>query len=483
MDDDTIVAISTPPGKGGIGALRLSGPRAIAIASSLFRAATTTTPSRPTPPHTTAPGPAPRGAPAAEPGAESVGVQFGRLVSAAGEPIDHGYLLTLHPPRTFTGEESAEIWAHGSPAVLRLLIEEAVALGARPATPGEFSLRAFLNGRIDATQAEAIRDLIEARTAFQVKVAHDQVMGRITRAVERIKDRLAETLARLEATIEFSDEPEAVRFLPEGGILSEVRAVRLEMEGLAGTYERGRRVRDGATIAIIGSPNVGKSSLFNRLLEEERAIVTPVPGTTRDLIEETLDLRGIPVTLVDTAGLHAPRDEADAEAIRRARRAFSAADLALVVLDWSRPIGDEERDLLRGLDEARALVVLNKVDLPCGVGMDRVLYLRKRHAALEVSALSKEGIEGLRRRLAEVVGAGSVASREETFLTNVRHRDLLLKGAASLMRAEGAARDGAGAEYLALDLREGLDRLGEITGEVGVESIYGRIFKNFCIGK
>lgn len=465
---DTIVAISTPAGRGGIGVVRLSGPRAAEIAGRLFRAGR----------HGTRP--------AGDPGGDwgdAPRLLFGRFVSPAGEPIDQGYLVVFHPPRTYTGEEIAELWAHGSPVVLRSLVDEAVRAGARPATPGEFTLRAFQNGRVDATRAEAIRDLIEARTAFQAKVAHDQVMGRIAAAVDRLKDRLVEIVARVEAAIEFSEEAEAARFAPDGGLVAAARALRIEMEALAGTYERGRRVRDGAAVAIVGSPNVGKSSLFNRLLEEERAIVTPIAGTTRDLLEETLDLGGLPVTLTDTAGIHEPRDEADAEAVRRARAALDTADLLLVVLDWSRPLGDDGRALLRGTAKERAVVVFNKGDLPCGVSMDEALYVRKRCGALEVSAKTGEGIGDLRRRLGEAVGAPAVASRETTFLTNVRHRDLLQRAAGALARSEIAARDGTGDEYLVLDLKEALDRLGEITGDVGDEGIYERIFRNFCIGK
>ena len=459
-DGDTIVAVSTPAGRGGIGVVRLSGPRAAEIARRLFRQA-------------------PGGAPPDEPGR----ALFGRLVSARGEPIDQGYLVVFRPPRAYTGEETAELWAHGSPAVLRSLVEEAVGAGARPATPGEFTLRAFLTGRIDATRAEAIRDLIEARTAFQAKVAHDQVMGRVAAEVDRLKDRLAEIVARVEATIEFSEEVEAGRFAPEGGFVAAARALRLDLERLAGTYERGRRVREGAGVAIVGSPNVGKSSLFNRLLEEERAIVTPIAGTTRDLLEETLDVSGIPITLTDTAGIQEPRDEADAEAVRRARAALQAADLLLLVLDWSRPLREDERALLRGAERERAIVVFNKSDLPCGASMDEVLFLRRRHGAFEVSAKSGEGIGDLRRRLGEAVGAPTVASRETIFLTNLRHRDLLLKAAEALRRAEGAAERGTGEEYVVLDLGEGLERLGEITGEVGIDGIYDRIFRDFCIGK
>jgi tRNA modification GTPase len=460
--DGTIVAVSTPPGRGGIGVVRISGPDSFEIARSLFRPASSA---------------------AASPPSGPASILFGRFESGTGEGIDHGYLVTFDPPKTFTGEATAELWVHGSPAVVRLLVEEAVARGARPATPGEFTLRAFLNGRIDAVQAEAIRDLIEARTAFQAKVAHDQALGRISSKVNRLKERLAELVARMEASIEFSEEAEADRFLPKSGILSGLRTMRSEIRALAGTFERGRRVREGATIAIVGSTNVGKSSLFNRLLEEERAIVTPIAGTTRDLLEETLDLGGIPVALTDTAGLHEARDEADAEAVRRTRGVLEAADLLLLVLDRSRPSREDERALLRSVDASRTVVALNKSDLPCRLDRDELRDLLEPHASQQVSAKSGAGIDRLRGRLTEAVGAGAVASREQAFLTNVRHRDLLLRADEALGRFEPGARDRLQPEYLILDLREALDRLGEITGEVGVEGIYEKIFRNFCIGK
>jgi len=242
-------------------------------------------------------------------------------------------------------------------------------------------------------------------------------------------------------------------------------------------------VREGATVALAGPPNAGKSSLFNRLLEEDRAIVTPVEGTTRDVLEETLDLGGVPVTLLDTAGLHAPRDEADAEAVRRARGAFESADRVLLVLDWSRPLSDEENGLLDAVADGRCLVILNKIDLACGLGLDTVLRLKQRRGALEVSAKTGQGIETLRRALGQAVALEGVVGREETFVTNVRHRDLLVRAAAALARAEEGAGRGVSDECLLLDCREALDRLGEITGEVGIEGIYERIFLTFCIGK
>lgn len=445
-----------------MGAVRLSGPLAIRIGCALLRAAGRG---------------GPQGAPAH---ARAV---FGRFADGRGRPIDQGYLVTFRGPRSFTGEDTAELWAHGSPAVLGRLLAEAVARGARPALPGEFTLRAFLSGRIDATQAEAVRDLVEARTSFQAGVALDQVEGRVSREVERQKERLMEAIARLEASIEFGEEGEAERFLPEGGVMAGVRAIRRELERLADGFERGRRVREGARVAIIGCPNVGKSSLFNRLLEEDRAIVTAAPGTTRDLLEESVDLRGIPVALVDTAGIQRARDEADVEAVRRAWGAVERADLLLAVLDRSRPLREEDLEVLARLDGAEAVVVLNKSDLRSAIGPDRVLSLRERYGALEVSARSGEGVDDLRRRLSEAVAGGRLASREEICLTNVRHHDLVARAAGALRRAEAAARGGAGDEYVALDLKEALDRLGEITGEVGADDIYERIFGSFCIGK
>ncbi len=472
-DRDTIVAISTPPGRGGIGAVRLSGPRAAAIAARLFRAGAGAR---------SVSGTAGELAPGETAGAARL--RFGLMVSAAGEPIDHGYLATFEPPRTFTGEPCAELWAHGSVAVLRLLVSEAIGLGARPATPGEFSLRAFLNGRIDITQAEAIRDLIEARTAFQAKVAHDQVRGRISREVNILKDRLTDVLARLEAAIEFGEEGESDRFVPAGGLLGCAGEVRAAIDRLASTFERGRWIRDGSRVAIVGSPNAGKSSIFNALLEEERAIVTPIAGTTRDLLEETLDLGGIPVTLLDTAGLQPPRDEADAEAVRRARGAADQADLLLLVLDRSRRTTTEERALLGSADPRRTIVVLNKIDLPAApVDQDEGAAAWRGSPPVEISARTGAGVADLRRCLEERVTTAAVTSREQAFVTNARHRDLLLKASQALRRADDGARAGVADEYLLVDLRDGLDRLGEITGAVDIEGIYERIFSTFCIGK
>ncbi len=431
--------------------------------------------------------------------------RFGRLLGPGGAPIDHGYLVIFPPDRAFTRETTAEFWAHGSPAALRAIVEAAVEAGARPATPGEFTMRAFLHGRIDATQAEAIRDLIEARTAFQARVAHVQAMGAIGAAIDALKNRLVEVAARLEAAIEFAEEPDATRFVPRGGLAGELAAVREAIGRLAASYDRGRILRDGAAVAIVGAPNAGKSSIFNMLVGNERAIVTPVAGTTRDTIEEGLDIGGVPVRLLDTAGLHAAREVADIEAVRRSRAAIDNADLLLVVIDRSRPIDAEEDALLGQTAARRRIVVVNKTDLPDGSG-GAAIRIARVCGAIAVSARDGSGIEDLRRRLAELLGgtigspgaapgfahgahpgvahgAESGIAHEEAIITSLRQRDLLQRAAAAIGTAEDAARSGAGEECWLLDLREAIDRLGEITGAVTIDDLYRKIFSTFCIGK
>jgi tRNA modification GTPase len=469
--EDTIVAVATPPGRGGIGAVRLSGPRAHDIARRLFR------PARPGAMR------APAGGAAGEDSGPGIDLAYGVFALADGTPVDRGYLALFPGRGSFTGEAASELWAHGSPPVLRALVESAVALGARAASPGEFTYRALLNGRIDVTQAEAIRDLVEARTLHQARVAHAQETGALSRALRPLRDRLADVAARVEAAIEFADEPEADRFDPEGGTAASLRDLLAGLAGLRAGFERGRRLREGAAVALAGLPNAGKSSLFNRLVGVDRAIVTPVAGTTRDVVEETIEIRGVPVALADTAGLHEAANEADREAVERARAAAAAADVVLVVLDWSRPWRDADRDTIDAAGPGRALVVINKVDLPCRIGLDRVLFLRQRHQAIEVSAGTGEGIDDLRGRLLERVSPAGAASPDEIFLTSVRQRDLVAQAHASIERGLAALAEARGHECLALDLREALDRLGELSGAIHLDDLYDRLFSTFCIGK
>ena len=452
----TLVAVGTPPGRGGIGCLRISGPRSSEIARGLFRAAS-------------------RGVSPAAGGPPS----FGKFLDRQGRALDHGYLVLFAARASYTGEISAELWTHGSPAVLAELVETAVAAGALPAGPGEFTYRAMRNGRIDLSRAEAVRDLVDARTRYQARLAFSQADGAVARRVAPLRELLEEWIARGEAAVEFVDETET--HLPSGVLRQAIEQARQECQELLAGFRQGRVVRDGATLAIVGLPNVGKSSLFNRLLEQDRAIVTDIAGTTRDTLEEDLDIGGVPVRLIDTAGLRTVVDPVEGEGVRRAHAARAEADLVLLVLDGSRPLHDDERAALdrvaSGPEHDRTIAVLNKSDLPSEIA-DRS---RAEMPLIRVSALRGDGIEDLRRELREhLIGTGTL---EAPVITNARHARSLEQAAAALRQAEGALDQGLSEEMVVEDLRLAMRHLGEITGEFTTEDLYDRIFSTFCIGK
>src|SRR5215467_11974745 len=333
--DDTIVAIATPPGRGGIGVVRLAGPEARTIACSMLRLK-----------HEFAAGRA----------------VFGEVIEpATGERIDEAVITFFAKPHSYTADDVVEISAHGAPVVLRHIVELATGQGARLAEPGEFTMRAFLNGRIDLTQAEAVRDLIESQTLYQAKVAAQQLEGSLSRRLQPIKRKLVELIAVMEAGIDFAEDDVSV--LPASEILSRLQEIQAPLEQLRASFAYGKIVHEGLTLAIVGRPNVGKSSLFNRLVERERAIVTATPGTTRDLVTETVSLGGIPIRLVDTAGIRRSTDEAESIGIRKSYEALSEADMVLVVLDSTRDVSAEDRELLQAGQSRRAIAVANKSDL------------------------------------------------------------------------------------------------------------------------
>jgi len=439
----TLVAVATAPGRGGVGCVRLSGDRAWEIARGLFRE-----------------GRSPRVP------------SFGILLDDEGRAIDHGFLVAFDAGRSFTGEPCAELWAHGSPAVLATLVDAALRRGAVHAGPGEFTYRALRHGRIDLSKAEAIRDLISARTRHQARVAFSQVQGATARRVAPLRERLLDLSARAEATVEFVDEPEVET---SAGILSRELPEALDSaRELLQEARRGRVLREGVRVAICGAPSVGKSSIFNRFAGLDRAIVSSVPGTTRDTLEETIDLEGLAVTLVDTAGLRPVDDPVEMEGVRRARRAASEADLTILVLDASRAPTSDERAELAVADSPR-LVVANKRDL---VPPEAPL---PHPSALPLSALTGAGWDDLRRILRGRLDEGDEA--EVPALTHARHVIALERVVAALARATDASRAGLSEEVVLLDLREALSSLGEITGEVASEDLYDRIFSTFCIGK
>ena len=456
--DDTVVAIATAPGRGGIGVVRISGPRAREIAYPMLRLK-----------HDLEPGRAVFGE-LIEP--VPIDANTGNRKPEAGSPtrIDEVVVTYFAGPRSYTTDDIIEIAAHGSPVVLRHIVELCVEAGARLAEPGEFTMRAFLNGRIDLTQAEAVRDLIDSQTLYQAKIAAQQLEGALSRRLQPVKQKLIELIAVLEAGIDFAEDDVSV--LPDATILERIAAVLEPLQQLAASFAYGKIVHQGLTLAIVGRPNVGKSSLFNRLVERERAIVTATPGTTRDLVSETVALGGIPIQLVDTAGIRQALDEAESIGIRKSMEALADADLVLVVLDASRP--DEGAELLRHAEGRPAIVVGNKCDLGIAVRYPPLLY---------ASALTGEGITELRAEILRHIGGETGAQAETGFLTNVRHQSLVQESIAALNAASIAVDAEVPHEMLMLDLYSALQPVDAITGASTTDDILNLIFSKFCIGK
>ncbi len=473
--DDTIVAIATPAGRGGIGVVRVSGPDARAIARPMLRLAHG---------HDL----------------EAGHAHFGELIEpASGERIDEVVVTFFAKPHSYTTDDVVEISCHGSPVVLRHVVEIAIASGARLAEPGEFTMRAFLNDRIDLTQAEAVRDLIESQTLYQAQVAARQLDGALSKRLQPIKQMLVELIATMEAGVDFAEDDVAV--IADGQILGRIAAMGTPLDELLASFAFGKLVHEGLTLAIVGQPNVGKSSLFNRLVESERAIVTATPGTTRDLVSETVAIGGIPVRLVDTAGIRTTSDEAESIGVRKTMEAMADADVVLVVVDASTrtdfggliPMDQSfGMHLLSMLEDRRPLVVWNKIDMVAhGRGVPRgepapgspLANLTSWPPAVRTSALTGEGIDELRGRILELVGGNRMPQRESGFLTNVRHKQLVADAIYALEKAAAAVPQKIPHEMLLLDLYSALRALDEITGATTADDILNLIFSSFCIGK
>ena len=484
--DDTIVAIATPPGRGGIGVVRIAGPVARQIAAPMLRLK-----------HEMEPGRATFGE-LVEPVPNSTEVNTPILNVAKdttfrmGPPLDPSFhqerridevvVTYFAKPHSYTTDDIVEISAHGSPVVLRHIVALFVAAGARLAEPGEFTMRAFLNGRIDLTQAEAVRDLIESQTLYQAKVAAQQLDGALSRRLQPIKQKLVELIAMLEAGIDFAEDDVSV--LADAKILEHMAAVRAPLEQLDASFAYGKIVHEGLTLAIVGRPNVGKSSLFNRLVERERAIVTATPGTTRDLVTETVAIGGIPVRLVDTAGIRQALDEAESIGIRKSMEALADADLVLVILDASAECTKEDHELLEQATQRPAIVVQNKCDLnrdgPRIPSSGK--FGQKWGTPIFTSALTGDGLTELRTEILKHLG-GESKRQEAGFLTNVRHAGLIKDSLGALDSAETAVPNRVPHEMLLLDLYNALRPLDAITGATTTDDILNLIFSTFCIGK
>ena len=468
--DDTIVAIATPLGRGGIGVVRLAGPDTHAIAAPMLRL---------------------------KHKLEAGQAVFGELIEPPGNGttearIDEVVVTYFAKPYSYTTDDIVEISAHGSPVVLRHIVELCLARGARLAEPGEFTMRAFLNGRIDLTQAEAVRDLIDSQTLYQAKVAAQQLEGALSKRIQPIKQKLVELIATLEAGIDFAEDDISV--LPAEQILQRIATVREPLQDLAKSFAYGKIVHEGLTLAIVGRPNVGKSSLFNRLVEQERAIVTATPGTTRDLVTETVSIGGIPIKLVDTAGIRRALDEAESIGIKKSLETLADADLVLVVLDASQNISPEDVELLTQATKRAAIVVENKSDLKNSSdknGSKKDCRSKRREesavetctAHVRTSAFTGEGIPELREEILRHVTGDIGVQAESGFLTSARHQSLVTNSLDALNAAQTAVHNKIPHEMLLLDLYNSLRPLDEITGTTTTDDILNLIFSTFCIGK
>lgn len=457
---DTIAAIATAPGEAGIGIVRASGPQALRCARRLFRRKVDTQLKQPPASHHATYGYVTR------PGSD--------------EKLDECVLTYFAAPHSYTGEDVVELACHGSNLVLAQVLNGLIAGGARPAEPGEFTRRAFLNGRLDLAEAEAVIDIIRARTDAALRIATGQLSGRLSREIAELRLSLINVLAEIEAAIDFPDDVEPP---PDAEIAGRARQVRERSLRLLRTAEAGRLYREGAALVLAGRPNVGKSSLLNALLGEARAIVTEIPGTTRDVIEETLNLRGIPVRAIDTAGLRDTTDTVEALGVERTRAQLAAADLILWVVDAAEGITEEDRRIAIELLGQRVVVVANKIDQGQALQpADFLPLLAAPVTVIPVSALTGEGMETLEDAVAKVLLGGNIAP-ESVWVSNARHQARLRTAVAALDRAIEAADVGFDQAAVSLDLKLAAEALGEITGETVTEETITQIFARFCVGK
>jgi len=458
MDQDTIAAIATPIGQAGIGIVRISGPLCLTIAQKIFR---------------------PR---KSVPAIQSHRLYLGDLCDpASGKPIDEVLVSFMRAPLTYTREDVVEINSHSGYMLLSKILDILLAQGARLARPGEFTLRAFLNGRIDLTQAEAVVDLINCRSERGLCLASQHVRGAFGEEIEALRQKAIHVLAQAEAAIDFP-EAETDEVFREQGQEEIGNDLISPIESLIGACE-GRIWVDGIHTVIAGRVNAGKSSLLNRLLNEERAIVTAIPGTTRDVIESSLTIEGIPIRLIDTAGFRSVKDEVERLGIALARRKLAEADFVLIVIDQSRPLGQDDLDIVRQLQGKPALIVINKIDLPSrlheGAGAETLALF----PSVRISALTGQGLDPLKKAMKDILLGGRVEPVSSHAAPNARHRHALNRSLECFRGAALKIKEDAPMEIVALELKSGLDALGEITGETTTEEVLESIFSQFCLGK
>ena len=459
--DDTITAIATPTGEGGIGIVRVSGSLAIPIATKLFRSSRIGSTSE-LPSHS---------------------LTHGYVIdtSAADEIVDEVLLGVMRAPNTYTTEDIVEFNCHGGSIPLTSVLELVVREGARLAEPGEFTKRAFLNGRLDLAQAEAVSDLIGSKTELSRKIAVDALSGKLSKSVNQLTDRLASLLAEIEASIDFPDED--LDFMKMDTQLQTVRTVHAEITSLIESASEGRIIKEGVNVAILGKPNVGKSSLFNTLLTTARAIVTDIPGTTRDTIEETINIGGIPINLVDTAGIRNTDDIVEQQGVERSRDVLNRAELILLMFDASKPLNESDIELLEIAKCHRSILILNKTDLP-NLTYPQDLSDHCPNARIVQTSITEEiGIDALKSTILKVLLGGDFVIGESPIITNTRHQDALQRSKKALDDVITSLESDMPPDLVSVDLRISLAALGDIVGKTTTEDILDRIFSQFCVGK
>jgi tRNA modification GTPase len=456
--NDTIAAISTPIGESSLGIVRISGKNSIQIAVQIFKGKTTPLE------------------------ADSHKLIFGKTVNPeTKEEIDEVYLVKMNGPKSFSGEDLVEITCHGNYFILTKILELILKQGARLALPGEFSFRAFLNGRIDLAQAEAVCEIIKAKSDSSLKLSLRHLKGDLSQKINLFRDTLVSILAEAEASIDFSEED--IQFITHPEIISQIGKLSDEISKTLKTYEEGKLLKEGINVVIIGNTNVGKSSILNALLRQDRAIVTPIPGTTRDTISEYITLEGLSVRLVDTAGLRISKDQIELEGIKRTKIEIKKADLILLVLDASLPFPKEDQQILQGISKSSHFIVINKIDLVNENVLNSLRENFPKEKVVLISALKEIGIDKLRGKISSFVRTLQKEIGEEALVSNLRHKEALERSLKSLNDAKVSCEKKMSFEFVALDLRKGLDSLGEIVGKVYTEDILNKIFSEFCIGK
>jgi tRNA modification GTPase len=453
---ETICAIATPPGESAIGVIRVSGQQAFALVQSIFRGN--------------------RKLETFQSHTIHHGEIFDPLVK---QVIDEALFLVMKGPRSYTGEDVVEIQSHGNPFLLQKTLSLLLAQGGRLALPGEFTRRAFLSGKIDLAQAEAVMEMISSQSAEHHQWAFSQLKGQLSHKIKGLREKLLTMLAQIEASIDFSEE--GISFSTNEEIGNGAATILKELRDLLDQYEEGRQIRDGFTAVIVGRPNVGKSSLMNLLLQEDRAIVSPIPGTTRDLLQEWAQIEGILIKLVDTAGYRETTDFVELEGVRRGAEAIKSGDVALWVLDASESLQKEDELLLGRIQCKKRIIILNKTDLPRQIDLAKIIETYPHDLMIPLSTLNREGLDDLKKAVKRTLIAHP--EKERPLVGLLRHRSALQRAEGAISRAVASSQRGDSWEFLAADLRGGADALGEIIGQITTDAILDEVFNQFCIGK